>query len=136
MKEKKWINCPVCGAKKSMQSHTGISEKLKPKGYPAITIDGLSAQLCDVCDEGFWSLASERKLQSALAEHRARHDAKRVFAADLASIHEAAAQLSLTPQGVHKMMDEGRLRYVYAAERRYPIRNEIAKLAAAARKSQ
>lgn len=126
MREKKWIDCPVCGARKSMRAQKNLRERFIPKGYPALDIRGLDGQFCDSCGEGFWSLRSERLIARLLAEHMAQHDATRVVAAELASVQEAAKKLHMTVQGVHKMMNEGRLRYVIAGGSRLPIRKDLA----------
>jgi len=126
MREKKWIDCPACGAKKSMRGQKDMDERFHPKGYPRLDIHGLDGQFCDACGEGFWSLRSGRLIARLLAEHMARHDATRVVAAELASVQEAARALQVTVQGVHKMMEEGRLRYVFAGDSRLPIRKDLA----------
>lgn len=125
MREKKWIDCPVCGAKRSMRAQKNVSERYNLKGYPPLDIHGLDGQFCDECGDGFWSLKSERLISRLLGEHMARHDATRVVAAELASVQEAAKALQVTVQGVHKMMDEGRLRYVAAGGFRLPIRKDL-----------
>ena len=38
MKEKKWKDCPSCGAKDSMVLKIGISEKINGKGYTPFII--------------------------------------------------------------------------------------------------
>lgn len=60
-----------------------------------------------------------------LAQHMAQYDAQRVVAAELVSVKEAAAAMHVTVQGIHKMMDEGRLRYVVAGGSRLPIRKDL-----------
>lgn len=125
MREKKWRDCPACGARGSMHVRTGISETFNPADYAAIVIEGLDGSFCDLCGEGFWSLQSERKLARELSEEMARQDSMRVVASDIASVQEAAEAMLITPQGVHKMMQEGRLRYVYAAGHRLPIRKYL-----------
>jgi hypothetical protein len=129
MREKKWIDCPVCGATNSMRARKNLSERFVPSGYPPVDISGLDGRFCDECGEGFWSLQSERKIARLLGEHRARHDATRVVAAELASVREAAETLHVTVQGVHKMMAEGRLRYVVAGGSRLPIQEDVAERA-------
>jgi predicted phage tail protein len=52
----------------------------------------------------------------------AGQDSQRIVAAEIASVKEAADAMQITVQGVHKMMREGRLRYVLAAGHRLPIR--------------
>jgi len=130
MREKKWIDCPACGAKKSMRAKKSLSERFNPPGYPPLDVSGLDGQFCDSCGEGFWSLKSERRIARLLAEHMAKHDATRVVAAELASVQEAAKAMHVTVQAVHKMMDDGRLRYVVAGGFRLPIRKDLAEKAA------
>lgn len=125
MREKKWADCPACGAKNSMRIERGLSERFNPAGYTPVDISGLDGQFCQSCGEGFWSLKSERLIARRLAEHMALHDATRVVAAELASVQEAAKAMRMTVQGVHKMMDEGRLRYVVAGGSRLPIRKDL-----------
>jgi hypothetical protein len=125
MREKIWIDCPACGAKGGMRRQKDLTERFNPKGYPPVDVHGLDGQFCDACGDGFWSLKSERLIARRLAEHMARHDATRVVAAELASVKEAAQALQMTVQGVHRMMDEGRLRYVFAGGSRLPIRRDV-----------
>ena len=80
-------------------------------------MDGPNGQFCEVCGEEFWSLKSERRIATRLTEYMAEHDSGRVVAAELASVNEAAKRLRMTVQGVHKMMETGRLRYVMAGGR-------------------
>ncbi|MBM3288677.1 MAG: hypothetical protein FJY92_00860 [Candidatus Hydrogenedentes bacterium] len=130
MREKKWVDCPICGSKNSMKARRGITEHFEIAGYPAPgKLIGLSGQFCSVCGDGFWSLASERKIARYLAHHMAEHDSKRIVAADLASVRETATRLRVTAQGVHKMMETGRLRSVFVAGKRLPIRADVLKKA-------
>ena len=126
MRDRKWTDCPACGMSSSMRAERDMREKFLPPGYPPVVIDSLDGQFCETCGEGFWSLRSERRIARRLAEHRAQYDATRVVAAELVSVQEAAASLQVSVQAVHKMMEEGRLRFVYAAGRKFPIRKEIA----------
>lgn len=125
MREKKWIDCPACGSKKSMKTKKNQQERFNLSGYPPADITGLDGQFCDVCGDGFWSLKSERKITHSLGEHMALHDSTRIVAAELASVQEAAQKLEMTIQGVHKMMEEGRLRYVVAGGKRLPIKKDV-----------
>ncbi len=124
MREKKWHDCPVCGAKGTMQTQKNIRERFNPPGYPPLDTSGLDGQFCSMCGEGFWSLKSERIIARRLGEHKAEHDATRVVAAELSSVREAAEAMGVTVQGVHKMMKEGRLPYVVAGGSRLPIRKK------------
>lgn len=131
MRTKKWTDCPVCGSKKTMRVRKNLGERFIPNGYPPLDIDGLDGQFCESCGDGFWSVKSERRIARLLAEHRAEHDATRVVAAELASVKEAAEAMHITVQGVHKMMDTGRLRYVIAGGLRLPLRKSVAEGAVA-----
>jgi YgiT-type zinc finger domain-containing protein len=131
MREKKWVDCPACGAKGSMQPRKNLSERFHPAGYPPLDIEGLDGQFCDACGDGFWSLKSEARMARLLAEHMAQHDSARVVASELASVQEAAEAMQITTQGVHKMMKEGRLRYAVAGGLRLPIRKALLEKAAA-----
>ena len=133
MRDKKWVDCPACGAKKSMHKKIEQEERFNPPGYPPLDVCGLDGQFCESCGEGFWSLKSERRITRLLAEHMAYHDATRVVAAELASVQEAAKAMHVTVQGIHKMMNEGRLRYVVAGGTRLPIRRDIEERARARR---
>lgn len=135
MREKKWIDCPACGAKKSMHAKKDQKERFNPRGYPPLDLSGLGGQFCEVCGDGFWSMRSECLIARRLGEHMARCDAERVVAAELASVKEAAAELYVTAQAVHKMMIEGRLRYVVVGGMRLPIREDLAEKAKAKRRT-
>ena len=130
MREKKWIDCPVCGSKKSMRARKNREERFNLAGYPPLDVSGLDGHFCEVCGEGFWSLKSERMITQQLSAHRAEYDGTRVVAAELASVKEAATALHVTVQGVHKMMETGRLRYVVAGDSRLPIRKDVMEKAA------
>jgi YgiT-type zinc finger domain-containing protein len=122
MRERIWKNCPCCGAKGTMQRQAERTERFNPAGYAPVEVSGLDGCFCSACGDGFWSLKSERSISATLAEHMARQDSQRIVAAELASVKEAADAMQITVQGVHKMMKEGRLRYVLAAGHRLPIR--------------
>lgn len=131
MREKKWTDCPACGAKGSMHRKKGQEERFNPPGYPPLDVSDLDGQFCEACGEGFWSLKSERRIARLLAGHMADYDATRIVAAELVSVQEAAKTMHVTVQGVHKMMKEGRLRYVVAGGFRLPIRKDLVEKARA-----
>jgi hypothetical protein len=131
MREKKWVDCPACGSKERMRRRKELRERFHTSGYPPLDIPHLDGQFCESCGEGFWSLKSERLIARLLAEHMAEYDGARVVAAELASVQEAAKAMHITAQGIHKMMREGRLRYVVAGGSRLPIRKDVAEKAAA-----
>jgi hypothetical protein len=125
MKEKKWIDCPVCGSKGTMRVQKHLHQRFNTAGYAPIDVEELDGQFCEVCGDGFWSLKSERRITRELREHMAREDAGRIVASELASVPEAAEMLQVSRQAVHKMMNEGRLRYVLTPSLRLPIRQAV-----------
>ncbi len=131
MREKKWIDCPVCGTKGSMRYSKGLMERFNPPGYEPIEVSGLDGSFCQECGDGFWSLKSKAAIAKELADSMAKQDSKRIVASEMLSVKEAAKLMRVTPQGIHKMMDEGRIHYVYAAGLRFPIRKDLTEKAAA-----
>ena len=125
MKEKKWIDCPVCGAQGTMKFKTLAKESITPLGYKSIKIGPLSGQFCSKCGDGFYDKASLRLRESQIAEGKALQDAERVKASDLVSIEYIAEKAFITKQRVSKMMDEGKLPYVIICDKiRMPIRQK------------
>lgn len=131
MRDKKWVDCPLCGAKGAMRYKKGLKERFIPPGYEPIGVKGLDGSFCQECGDGFWSLKSKAAIAKQLAENMAAQDSKRIVASEMVSVKEAAKVMHVTPQGIHKMMDEGRIRYVYAAGLRFPIRKDLTEKAAA-----
>ena len=131
MREKKWVDCPVCGAKGSMRRAKGLKERFNLPGYEPIEVKGLDGSFCQECGDGFWSLKSKAVIAKQLAENMAQQDSKRIVASEMVSVKEAAKVMHVTPQGIHKMMNEGRIRYVYAAGLRFPIRKSVVEKAVA-----
>lgn len=125
MREKKWTVCPVCGARDSMKKKGAQSIRRVARGYSPVEIEDLDGHFCEQCGDGFWSLKSERKITRVLAKHMAEEDASRVVAGELASVPEAAEILQVSRQAVHKMMNEGRIRYVQTPSLRLPIRADL-----------
>lgn len=125
MKEKKWTDCPSCGSKGTMKSKKGIYETYNLKGYAPIKVGPLEGQFCSVCGDGFYSIKSERILNSQIAESKAKQDSKRTVASDLLDVDTIAKKLGISRQRIHQMMSEGKLQYVYVGSLRFPLkRNE------------
>lgn len=113
MREKKWVDCPVCGAKGAMKHKVKIMESIKPMGYEPIMIGPLDGQFCTVCGEGFYSRAAMRIRTKQLAEAKAKQDSKKIAVADITDVDSVVKVMKVTRQRVHKMMDEGKIPYVY-----------------------
>jgi excisionase family DNA binding protein len=110
-----------------MKHKAGMTERFRPREYKPIQVVDLDGCFCEACGEGFWSARSERKISATLSIRMAEQDSRRVVAAEVISVQDAAKILGVTEQGAHKMMKEGRLRYVIVAGRRYPIRKFLAR---------
>jgi YgiT-type zinc finger domain-containing protein len=113
MREKKWKDCPVCGAKDTMKKKSGITETVTPKGYEKITIKNLDGQFCEKCGEGFWSIKSNRKVNSVIAEGMALQDSKKTLVCDVIDHAQVAKELGVTRARVGQMIAEGKLKYVF-----------------------
>ena len=113
-----------------MRYKKGLRERFNPPGYIPIEVEGLDGSFCQECEDGFWSLKSKGEIARQLSENMAVQDSKRIVASEIASVKEAAEVMHVTPQGIHKMMNEGRIRYVFAAGLRFPIRKDLTEKAA------
>ncbi len=122
MKEKKWVDCPSCGSKGSMLYRKNISETYCNPGYHPITVTGLDGHFCRVCDEGIFSIKSNKKIASSIAEGKALQDSDKIVASSITDVDSVAKTLSVSRQRVHQMMDEGKLSYVYVGKNRFPIK--------------
>jgi excisionase family DNA binding protein len=112
-----------------MKRQVSIRQRFHPKGYAPVEVDELDGQFCQTCGDGFWSLKSEKAISRTLGEHMAKEDAGRLVARELASVQEVAEVLQVSRQAVHKMMNEGRLRYVQTPSLRLPVRASVEELA-------
>ena len=124
MREKKWIDCPVCGSKGTMKHKAKIMEPVKPLGYEAVTIGPLDGQFCTACGEGFYSRSALKHRAKQLAEAKAIQDSKKVPASNITDIDSLVKIMKVSRQRVHRMMDEGKIPYVYlgSGSLRLPIR--------------
>lgn len=131
MKITKWVDCPSCGSKNSMKLKKNITETYNFSGYTPITINALDGYFCSICSEGFYSLKSEKIINSKLAAEKAKQDSTKIVASDLMEIDTIAKKLSVSRQRVHQMMNEGKLRYVYVGKLKFPLKSGVsnAKLA-------
>ena len=127
MKQKRWKNCPSCGANGSMTLKRKISELFRPKGLKPIEVEGLEAYVCGCCKESLLTIAARNRVQVVLAEEMARQRAKRTYVKDVLTVPEAQEQLKVSRQGLHKMMRFGRLQSVILGDKMYPTRKSVAK---------
>lgn len=126
MKEKKWVDCPCCGAKDSMKFKK-FYDTVQPKNYPKIEIGPLEGYFCALCDDGFLTFASEKLFDSQTKEAMARYDAKRTPASKLLPVPDVVEILKKSRQWIHKLMDMGKLEYVYVGSMRFPKKEAVMK---------
>ncbi len=124
MKEKKWVNCPSCGSKNSMELKKKLTENYHIKDYGSVKISGLEGHFCKICKDGFYNIKSQNHINSIVAEYKARKDANSIVAAELVSVDEMAKKLKRTRQAIHKMMNNGKIKYVFVGDIRLPLRNQ------------
>jgi len=123
MKEKKWVDCPSCGSKGSMQYRKNITETYRNSGYNPIKVAGLDGYFCRVCNEGIFTIKSNKKIASSIAEGKALQDSDKIVASSITDVDSVAKTLSVSRQRVHQMMDEGKLSYVYVGKNRFPLKS-------------
>jgi YgiT-type zinc finger domain-containing protein len=134
MRDKKWVDCPACGSKGSMEFRTDVTEVRAPKGYPSVKIKGLKGYFCKVCGDGVWLRESENKIAAEVMALKAREDAKVIPAGELVSVANAAKVIGVTPSRIHQMMDRGDVRYVFVDGLRFPVRRDLERLKESRRK--
>jgi YgiT-type zinc finger domain-containing protein len=124
MKDKKWIDCPSCGEKNSMIFKSDHTETYSVKSYGNIKIPNLEGFFCKSCKDGIFTKKSQNIINAAVAELKAKKDADVTVASDLISVDEMAKKLKLTRQSIHKMMNIGKIRYVFVGDIRLPLKNQ------------
>ena len=124
MKDKKWVDCPVCGETNSMIFKTDVSENLNIKDYGNLKINNIEGYYCKNCKDGILTRKSQNYINAAIAEFKAKKDAEVTVAADLISVDEMAKKLKLSRQSIHKMMNIGKIRYVFVGDIRLPLKNQ------------
>ena len=127
MKQKKWKNCPVCGAKDSMHLKKNLVQIICPEGYPSLEIKTVQGFQCNQCKESILTIAACRRVDHLVGEHKAQIDSKRIVAAELMDVSKAKNILHISRQRLHQMMDEGKIPYVYINHSRIPIREGVEK---------
>jgi len=116
--------CHTCGAENSMKERKNFTDIVTPEGYDPIEIGPLSGHFCDKCGNGFLNRQSEKLLDKQVAEGKARQDSGRLAISEITDVDTVAKAIRVSRQRVHKMMEEGKLPYVFIGERRYPIKNQ------------
>lgn len=124
MKSDKLKDCSVCGAENSIKERINFNDIVKPDGYTAIETGPLSGHFCSKCREGFLDRESEKLFDKQIAEGKARQDSKRLVISEITDVDSVVKKIKVSRQRIHKMMEEGKLPYVFIGDRRYPINNQ------------
>jgi excisionase family DNA binding protein len=124
MKEKVWKDCPSCGSKDSMKFKKDLKEKLKYLDYGNLLVEKLEGYECSKCKDVVFMKKSQSIINSKIAELKAKVDSDRIVASKLASVDEIAKRLKVSRQAVHKMMNNGRIRYVFVGDIRLPLKDQ------------
>lgn len=125
MKDKKWVNCPSCGAKGSMSLKNNINEIYHIKNYGVLKISNLSGYECNQCKERIFLIKSSNKINSAIIDLKAKKDSNKIFASDLVPVEEFMKKFGKTRQRIHQMMNEGKIQYAYVGDLRFPLKSEL-----------
>ena len=121
MREKEWVDCPVCGSEGTMELKNNIVKMITPKGYEAVKVGPLSGYFCKKCGEGFYTRESIKKREQQLADGIAKQSSTKITVDKLGDVTLICKKLKVSRQRVHKMMDEGKIPYVYVRETKWPI---------------
>lgn len=124
MKEKVWKDCPSCGSKDSMVYKKNLKEKFNYLHYGNLIIEKIEGYECSECKEVIFTKKSQSIINSKVAELKAKVDSDRIVASQLASVDEIAKKYKVSRQAVHKMMNTGRIRYVFVGDIRLPLKDQ------------
>jgi len=124
MKPENVKDCPVCGAKDSMKVRINFTDTVTPEGYTSIKTGPLNGRFCKKCGEGFLNRDSEKLFDKQIAEGKARQDSNRLVISQITDVDSVVKIIKVSRQRIHKMMEEGKLPFVFIGERRYPVKNK------------
>lgn len=136
MREKIWKDCPACGARNSMKLKNNVSKTFKGQSGRSAKVDGLALYVCSKCGDSIATNSSDRKINSAIAELKARELSNTVVAAEIASVEEVVHVAGITRQAVHQMIKDGRIQYVFVGDLRFPLKEEVKRIASEKKKEQ
>ena len=125
MKDRKWSDCPSCGANGSMTLKKGMKEIYQVKNYGTITVSNLSGYECAKCKERIFQIKSSNKINSAIVDLKAKKDSDKIVASQLVPVEEFMKKFGKTRQRIHQMMEEGKIQYAYVGNLRFPLRSEL-----------
>ncbi|WCL50684.1 hypothetical protein [Leptospira sp. GIMC2001] len=124
MKDKVWKDCPSCGSQGSMKKKLNLKTNFIVKDYGKEMVNGLEGYECNKCGDAIFSKRSQSKINATIAELKAKVDSDKVVASQLASVDEMAKKYKITRQAIHKMMNNGKIRYVFVGDIRLPLKDQ------------
>ncbi|TGM22019.1 hypothetical protein [Leptospira meyeri] len=128
-KDKKWVDCPVCGSAGSMVLETNRTFESNIKDLGKLKVTGLSGYFCKVCKDGFFNRSSMNKIEEAHMRLKAESESQVVRVSEIVRVSEVTKVLHKTRQEVYRMMKTGKLPYVLVAGEIHPYQRtlEVAK---------
>ena len=70
----KWVDCTICGAKNNIVYKENLVQEFKHKGVSiGIVIKNLDGYFCSECNDGFYTEASQKKIDSILKEKETKN---------------------------------------------------------------
>jgi Ser-tRNA(Ala) deacylase AlaX len=124
VREKMWNDCPSCGTVGSMKKKVNLKDNLIVKDYGKISLDHLEGYECSKCHDAIFSKRSQSMINAKIAELKAKVDSNKIVASQLASVDEMAKKYKITRQAIHKMMNNGKIRYVFVGDIRLPLKDQ------------
>ena len=70
-KDKKWIDCPVCGASGSMVLKKNRTFESNIKDLGTLKVTKLFGYFCKECNDGIYHISSENKIEEAIRRKKA-----------------------------------------------------------------
>lgn len=124
-KDKKWVDCPICGTDGSMNFQKGKTFEVKKTLIGKVKIENLSGYFCKECKDGFYDSKSQKIINAKLAEIKAIEASKVVTVSEVATLESLANELKTSKQFAHRIMKEGKLPYVIFAGQIHPYQKTL-----------
>ncbi len=124
-KDKKWIDCPVCGASGSMVLEKNRTFESNIKDLGTLKVTKLFGYFCKECNDGIYHISSENKIEEAYMRLKAQVDSTKVKVNEVVSIKNIMEVLEKSRQEVYRMMKTGILPYVLVAGEIHPYKKTV-----------
>lgn len=118
MRDRVYEDCPICGAKDSMNLKTNQSLEIESKQVGRFSVDQLSGYYCSVCGEGFLSIASRNRVQAVRARRLAELESERVPISKVLTIKTIVEKTGMAKQAISALIRSGKVPYVLDGDNR------------------